>query len=260
MLLAPQSSCCANTSRRSSSVTLHVLNEYKEMIRNTKQDLEDHLGEINLRLSSLNQQNNIHPSRSPTDLERFQSERKATEQCLEICHGALTYIDQLKLQPPSATKPRESVLPYEISTRDLTLAHVMTLLTLKECTERLNDTLDRLRIHGAEVESRLSTRATAQQGDNIPPPTVETQRLANEHESVRQCLEICSEADKRATSKQAHILEDIVIGENGEQMLITTFGELFDARRIRLGDKATQVVASASDPAIQELFKARNRI
>lgn len=56
-----------------------------------------------------------------------------------------------------------------------------------------------------------------------------------------------------------HVLDDMTIGENGEQMLISTLGDFYNVRRVRLGDGAVQIVASTSDPAIQELLKARRR-
>lgn len=90
-------------------------------------------------------------------------------------------------------------------------------------------------------------------------PGNDAQKLAREQDTVRQCLTVCSEADERASSGKVHVLDDINIGENGEQMLISTLGDLYDARRIRLGDGAVQIVASTSDQAIQDMFKARRR-
>lgn len=245
--------------RRSSTVTLQILNEYKAMIRNTKQDLEDHLSEINSRLQSLAPSIKGRPVLEPTDVERFKNERETTEQCLEICAGVLTHINELRLQPVPAGESLKSDVPIGLSTRDLTLAHIITLSTLKDCTDRLGDTVARLRAHREEALGRLSTVAPIQEERSIPDLGTDAQSLAREHESVRQCLTVCSEADERASSGKVHVLDDITIGENGEQFLITTLGELFDARRVRLGDRAIQVVASASDLAIEELFKSRNR-
>ena len=237
-------------------MTLQVLNEYKDMIRTTKQDLEDHLEEVNARLQSLTPPSNDRHVLEQTDVERFKKERDSTKQCLDICAGVLAHINELRFQPIPA-KPSESGVPPGLSPRDLTHAHAMTLLTLKECTDRLSDTLARLRAHEEDAQSRLSTGTFIEESRSMPGN--EAQKLAREQDTVRQCLTVCSEADERASSGKVHVLDDITIGENGEQMLISTLGDLYDARRIRLGDGAVQIVASTSDPAIQEMFKARRR-
>lgn len=237
-------------------MTLQVLNEYKDMIRNTKRDLEDHLEEVNARLQALTPPSNDRLVLEQTDVERFKNERDSTEQCLDICADVLAHINELRFQPISVMQFNSGV-PSGLSPRDLTHAHAMTLLTLKECTDRLSDTLARLRAHEESTQSRLSSGTFIEEPRSMPGN--EAQRLAREHDSVRQCLTVCSEADERASSGKVHVLDDIIIGENGEQMLISTLGDLYDARRVRLGDGAVQIVASTSEPAMQELFRARNR-
>lgn len=237
-------------------MTLQVLNEYKDMIRNTKRDLEDHLEEVNARLQSLATPSNAHLVLEQSDVERFKNERDSTEQCLDICAGVLAHINELRLQPITA-RESESGIPPGLSPGDLTHAHVMTLLTLKECTDRLSDTLARLRAHEGQTESRLSAGAFIEEPRRMQGN--EAQRLAKEHDTVRQCLTVCAEADERASSGKVHVLDDITIGENGEQMLISTLGDLYNAKRVRLGDGAVQIVATTSDTAIQELFKSRRR-
>lgn len=240
-------------------MTLRILNEYKDMIRTTKQDLEDHLSEINSRLQSFAPSIMNRSTLEPMDVERFKAERETTEQCLKICAGVLTHINELRLQPvPAGNSPRNGG-PVGLSTRDLTLAHIITLSALKDCTEKLSDTVAQLRAHGDEAQGKLLTGAPIQGPTTIPDLGADAQSLAREQESLRQCLSVCSEADERASSGQVHVLDDISIGKNGEQMLITTLGELFEARRVKLDDGATQVVASASDTTIEELFRTRLR-
>lgn len=245
--------------RRSSTVTLQVLNEYKDMIRNTKQDLEDHLEEINAKLQSFTPLDDNRRILGPTDVERFKNEQEATEQCLRICAEVLAHINEQRFRPVPAGQPVQGDLPLGFSSRDMTHADLKTLSTLKECTDRLSNTLAWLRAHGEDAQTRLSTGMLVQEPGGASDLRNDAQRLAREHDSVRQCLAVCSEADERASSGKVHVLDDITIGENGEQMLVSTLGDLFDAKRVSLSDGAVQIVASASEPAIQELIRARNR-
>ncbi|KAM5347079.1 hypothetical protein ACJ41O_010084 [Fusarium nematophilum] len=135
----------------------------------------------------------------------------------------------------------------------------MTLSTLKDCCDKLSDTLTRLRTLGEDTRGRLLAGEPKLERDDAASPGQEAQSLAKEFDSTRQCLAICSDASERADSGKVHILKDIEIGKNGRQMLVATLGELFDARRVTLDEGAVQVVASSSDASLQELFRSQNR-
>jgi hypothetical protein len=139
----------------------------------------------------------------------------------------------------------------------------MTLSTLKDCCDKLSDTLGRLRALEEDTKGRLQTVEVAPEQNSKTSPAQEIQNetlsLAREFDSARQCLSICSNASVWVNSGKVHTLEDITIGKDGKQMLIATLGELFDARRVQVGQGAMQVVASSSDASLQELFRAQSR-
>ncbi|RMJ04969.1 hypothetical protein CDV36_014359, partial [Fusarium kuroshium] len=102
----------------------------------------------------------------------------------------------------------------------------MTLSALKDCCDKLSDTLGRLRdLEEEDTKDRL--QAVAEQ-NNKTSPALETRSLAREFDSARQCLSICSDASVWINSGKVHTLEDITISKGGKQMLIATLGELFD--------------------------------
>ncbi|KAI9147398.1 hypothetical protein HJFPF1_12418 [Paramyrothecium foliicola] len=250
----------ADANLRSSTVTLQVLNEYKDMIRNTKQDLEDHLQDITSKLQSLTKQDDNSTRAEPADVERFRSECETTEKCLEMCSQLLSHINGLRLLPVAIGEASRDTLAAGLSTQDLTRAHIMTLSTLKDCSDKLSDTLSQLRVLEEDTKGRLLTGEAKLKQGNIISSKQEVQSLSKEYDSTRQCLIICSDASERASSEKVHVLEDVTIGRNGQQMLIASFGELFDARRVRLDEGAVQVVASlSSDATLRELFTAQNR-
>lgn len=230
------------------------------MIRITKKDLEDHLEEITSKLQSMTRPSASSSERNPGDIERFRNEHETTRQCLDICAEVLSHINGLRLLPvANGPVPRDDT-PAGLSTQDLTRAHIMTLSALKDCCDELSDTLVRLRALEQQSENAIVTEKVVSGQGSSANPRHETQSLAKEFDSTRQCLTICSEASERVDSGKVHVLEDITIGKDGQQMLIASFGELFDARRVRIAEGAMQVVASSSSNAsLQELFGAHYR-
>lgn len=175
------------TTRRSSTVTLQVLNEYKDMIRDTKQDLENHLEEITSKLQSLTRHGDIPSRAEPADIERFRNERETTEQCLEICSQVLSHINGLRLLPVAKGEAPCGATPVGLSTQDLTRAHIMTLSALKDCCDKLNDTSSRLRVLGEDTRGRLlagEARPGRGRGSTASPGR-EAQSLAREFDSTR---------------------------------------------------------------------------
>lgn len=241
--------------RRSSTVTLQVLNEYKDMVRNTTRDLEDHLEEINSKLQTLTLPRPDRLPLEPMDVERLMNERDAAKQGLKICTEVLDHISELRLQPVT---PEQSTtdISHGLSTQHLTRAHIMTLSALKECSDKLSVTLAQLRAHGDISDNQLAAGVPLQELGTPLTPNSDARRLTGEYESVRQCLSICSGASETASSGKVHVLNDVTIAKEGQQMLIATLGELFEANHVRLGEGALQVVASTSDETVRELFKA----
>lgn len=128
-----------------------------------------------------------------------------------------------------------------------TLPSSASKFVLRECSDKLSDTLYRLRAHGEDTKSRLLAGQAIQEPGSILSPRSEARKLASEFDSTRQCLAICSDASERASSGKVHVLDDITVGKDGKQMLIATLGELFNARRVKIGEGAVQIVASSSD-------------
>ncbi|KAH7029676.1 uncharacterized protein B0I36DRAFT_244124, partial [Microdochium trichocladiopsis] len=71
----------------------------------------------------------------------------------------------------------------------------------------------------------------------------------------KQCLAICDRAASKASSEAVHVLEDVDIGRDGQQMLIASLGELFQVKGVKLGERATQIVRALPSSAIDELIR-----
>lgn len=236
-------------------MTQKVLDDYRDLIRNTKRDLEDHLKEMNSKLGHFTPSADTLPQLTISDAQRFHNERDATEKCLEICEQVQTYINSVQLQPlPSDNQTHGSTAV--LSSKQVTLAHLMTLMTLKECADKLSDRLSYLHFHGEDIARRLEAGNTRTQPQPVTEESTESKgELLDEKESAKQCLAICSEASKRTVSPGVHVLEDISVGSHGQQILISTLDQLFEARHVTLGDGAIQMILSSSDKSLQEFVK-----
>lgn len=121
--------------RRGTKVSLNVIHEYNEMIKNTTTDLEEHLRDINEKLetTSLTQ-----PQQDGSAGQaNIQAERDSTLQCLQICTQVSKYIEQHQTNvtedvysPPDAIHRARFERGSESSRR-------VTASTLQGCNEKI---------------------------------------------------------------------------------------------------------------------------
>ncbi|KAL3291013.1 hypothetical protein RB213_005164, partial [Colletotrichum asianum] len=234
---------------RSATVTIQLLAEYKEMIHSTTQDLEDHLEDINDKLSRLASNDTPSFQAVTTNIDRIQNERDSTEVCLQICAKVQAHIDTMRLQPILGSPPFQ-----EVSCQDLGHATVITLSTLDQCKQMISDNMSELHRHQDENKRRLARRAS-----EISLPTeTDIQSLKKELDSTKECLAICSAASHRAV-KGIHVLEDMSTGHDGQQLFVSTLGDLFNVKGASTGDRGIQFVGSVSEKALRDFFQSQTR-
>ncbi|KAH7025125.1 uncharacterized protein B0I36DRAFT_250387 [Microdochium trichocladiopsis] len=250
----------ADANLRSSTVTLQVLNDYKTMIHDTTRDLEDRLEQINARLQSLAPVKAQRIAVDDSMVQSLQREQESTAKCLEICTDVLKNITGMRFQPISSEALSTTTTAW-LSPEALTRADTITLSTLKECSEKLKDTIRTLQVHGDEAQTRLrgtfssSSTAAVVETDFVP----ESDGLGSELESTKQCLAICNVASHTVSSGAVHVLEDVDIGVDGQQMLIASLGELFNVKRVTIGERGTQIVGTFTPNALEDLVKNQRR-
>lgn len=218
------------------------------MIHSTTQDLEDHLEEINAKLERLVPQDNRSQVVSST-VERIRNERDSTEICLQICAVVQARIDEMRFQPVPGSSPFQ-----EMSCQDLTQATAMTMSTLRQCRDIISDNVAYLRRHQEENKKRLEYGAVTLS----LPLDDEIQSLRGELDSTRECLAICNGASQRAT-EGVHVLEDMSTGHDGQQVFVSTLGDLFNVKGATTGDRGIQFVGTVSEASLQEFFRSQTR-
>lgn len=238
-----------NRGSRSATVTIQLLTEYKEMIHSTTQNLEDHLEDINNKLSRLTSNDTPSIQAVTTNIDQIQNERDSTEVCLQICAKVQAHIDTMRLQPIPGSPPFQ-----EVSCQDLGHATVITLSTLDQCKQIISDNMSELHRHQDENKRRLARRAS-----EISLPTeTNIQSLKQELNSTKECLAICSAASHRAV-KRIHVLEDMSTGHDGQQLFVSTLEDLFNVKGASTGDRGIQFVGSVSEKALRDFFQSQTR-
>jgi hypothetical protein len=158
----------------------------------------------------------------------------------------------MRLLPlPNEPLPNAAALS-TMTTRELKRAHIITLSALTDCSDKLEMTVSHLKAHIIEAERIDDERPAPGPDQNIEE---EAARLVSEQRSVEQCLAICTEASDKATSDRVHHLEDVNVGENGQQVFVSTLGDLFNLKGVYAGDRSIQFVGSVSDTTLQKYFQ-----
>ena len=243
---------------RKSVVTASVLKEYKEVITNTTADLEDHLQDIDRKLRSLSLQGGIISDEDAAERQQMQEERESTQQCLGICAEVFTHIDQVH---PNAIENTSTPLAGNqapvVTPGELLFARKTTIDTFKVCKERLSTTSTLLEEHLQNINNRLARLSSEppKQSDEL---AAEQNRMKEELESIKQCLAICSQATMQADKERINDFEDVYMTDDGQQVVVSTIGDLISAKRITAGARSFQWLGQMSDESLQQLSRDRS--
>lgn len=228
------------------------------MIDDTKHDLENHLRDINSKLQSLASRDRELSNVVTTELERVENEKDSVERGLEICSQFLAQMNAMRFQTLPAQSTSEGTAG-TISPHDLTLADTITLTALKACSAKLSETMAQLRTHKETAEERLQADITEPSQDLEPNSELSIQRMQAEVESTNQRLEFCERASAWASSGRVHVVEDITVGDNSQQVCISTLGDLFKIKGANAGDGSIQFIGSTSETALLEIMRAASK-
>jgi hypothetical protein len=248
--------------RRSAAVTANVLAEYKELIKDTTSDLEEHLQAIDNKLQVLCSQDSQRPGREDAaDQRRIKEERESTERCLEICASVLAHIEQVQTEDfqPISTPPDASGQTVLYVTGTGGSAEYVTARGLKNCKDALTSTTSQLQTHLQDINVRLQNMALSKlvlSDDHVS----EQDKIREEMEGIKQCLAICAKASEQATQHRTHVIEDVSADDDVHQVIVATFGDLLDVKHVKAGARSSQWVGQMSDVSLQQLSRDRSRI
>ena len=138
-------------------------------------------------------------------------------------------------------------------------ARKTTADTLQALKEKLSITTTQLEKHLQEVNSRLE-KFYSQPLQQSNEQAAEQDRMKEEMESIKQCLAICSQATMQADKERTNDFEDISMSDDGQQVVVSTFGDLVSAKRVTAGARSFQWMGQMSDESLQQLSRDRSRI
>lgn len=189
----------------------------------------------------------------PTDITE---ERANIEQCLAICAGVSKHIDEVQKESVLAQSGRSMQRQKVITLTDRGQAGQITSQRLQDCKTEIRFTSNELRMRLEEVNHRLAklSREESIKGDH-PACSKGMTDTEEELSSIRQCLSICQEATEQATSERINVFEDVSMADDGQQVIVSTFGDLISARRVTAGARSTQLLGQMLDASLQQVSK-----
>lgn len=227
--------------RRQSSLTTESLGAYRDLIKTATDDLEAHLHSIDEKLETFIGRTVPESSPDATELRRTKEERMSTQRCLQICAHLSDHINQIQL-----TSKRSDSSPEEADADDV--SERLMAEGLQECKKSLAVTAAKLEGHMAVVIDRLVAKSkTVTTSEDL----VDLERLRDEWDTARQCMDICSKAD-------THLKENISVIDNyatGDaiQFMVSTNNKTINGRNRGLGWRSRQVGGHLSDISLQKL-------
>ncbi|KFY17277.1 hypothetical protein V491_05045 [Pseudogymnoascus sp. VKM F-3775] len=237
---------------RTTNVTIALLNDYNTLIENTTSDLKEHLQELDERLQAISQ------GAQPVDVDdlkqqRIKEERESAQSCLDICIQVSAHIDTVQ-QNAFVNIARASSASNQDSaseSKKFTQAEAVTNNTLNHCKLGLAQTTSEIReqLHRINDQMRSSSHLHAPSSELAAEQDI----IREELKSVEQSLKICSDAAEKALPDRVHVFEDVSMGDDGDQIIVATFGDLISAKRVTVGSRSRQFLGQMSDASLQQL-------
>lgn len=266
----------ANSSvpRRTSKVTLRVLNEYKTQVDATTGHLQQHYDEVLARLDALRtptvsgQQESGRPS---VYVEQVREEKDSIESCLQICRKFQADFEQTHFQLAQGHQPGNTSdnAVSAMAAKEITLASMTTLSSLKACGLEMAHAVNKLNNQAATANNRLIDVSSLSSGGQSRTQSegvvgsdyqgqaedkeTESEEIQHELDSVKHLLHFCEDASSRATPERVHVVEDITVGDDSRQLCVSTVGDLFKVKNARAGDGSFQFIGSLAPEHLHEI-------
>src|SRR5438045_9164267 len=141
---------------RTANITAKVLEDYKDLIENTKSDLEDHLQQIDERLQSLSANGVVMSDEDAAERERLIEEMDSTKQCITICSQVSEHVEQVRPNAFEDVMAVQNTSQIRVTTPvNFVPAKRVTASVLNEVQEKLSSTSSNLNEHLHTIDNRL---------------------------------------------------------------------------------------------------------
>lgn len=220
-------------------------------------DLTERLRTVDEQLRVLLERKTDGTIDSETERYNLRSEQESIQQCMSICTNVAAHIDSVRPRIiPTAPTCDDRLMIATTDTASLSVQRD-TEQVLGRCKDNLSGLLSQLHDRLQDVAQRQHTllpqRTASEDYDT------EQQRLQEEIESIKQSLKICEEASQEAQPDRTNVFEDISMADDGQQIMVSTFGDLICARKITAGSRSLQWFGQMSDETLQQMLQNRGQ-
>jgi hypothetical protein len=175
------------------------------------------------------------------EMQEMKEERLSTERCLQIGARLSEHIAQIQLIPERGDRSS--------GTSDSNAVPEMIVNQgLQQCKESLTSTALKLEKHIQDIMDRMfvKSKLSLKSEEDLEDLT----RLRDEWKTTRQCIDICSQADK-------HLKEIVSTVDNygtgdAAQFMVSTTGQVIHGKDRGLGWRTSQVGGNISDESLQQ--------
>lgn len=232
--------------RRVAKLSPGALEEYKDLMSDTKEDLKEHLQRLEVQIKEMSQRNS---EKDNEELQTLLEEKESTQQGLKICAELSDQIKRLEPEPSPIVEESQqpSARRYVRSGLDVTKSSIHAIVTnLRSHQDGLDQRIKSLRASGATIPA-------------VRDIASELRQLQETKESIQQCIQVISEADQSLAAKRQNLFEDITLSDDAYNFTVSTVGDLVTARRIELKDRSRNVAGQISDESFQKALDAFSR-
>ncbi len=227
---------------RVAAVTPKVVEDYKDMMRDTTSELQDHLRSLQEKMKALAAQNATSTGQDNGEWQAMLEEKESTQQGLEICAQLSAEIEHFE------TTTKEHPL---FSQRQSAQKHIRAGFSSTKGS--IQSLVFRLQSYGEDLDKKIEAM-----GSSVPisdDSARELTRLQETKESIGQCIEIVSSASENLSADNRNVFEDITMADNSYEIQVSTVGALFTARRVNLTGRARHITGQISDESVQKAME-----
>lgn len=218
------------------------MDQYNEMIKETTADLQDHLRDIDQKLTAIVSREKQEPDPATYEsVRRMEEEKQSAQQCLLICESAKSHLQSLqeRFEPMDARHDP---------------SRAKTAAALSEARDRMvvmiTDLQKRLiALSEQSMSTEVSLRPVHLEEDRL--------RLLKEIDTAKQCLEVCNLASDQASRQRVHVFGDVSAEDNSHQVIVSTVGDLLNVKNVKVTSYSTQWLGSMTDASLQQLSMDR---
>ena len=225
-----------------------VLEDYKDLIADTRTDLRNHLEKLDQQGQNLTiEKPDSDSADGEAEWHAMLEEKESTRLGLRICAQLSAQVEQL--ESTSTEGPQFSDRPS---------AHKHLKSGLNTTKGSIENLVTRLRSHEDDVDRQLESLAS---GTSISDDATEQfAKLQETRASIRQCIDIVSDASNNLAGERRNVFENIAMSDNSYEFSVSTIGDLVTARQLNLRGRSRHIGGQISSQDYQKSIDALTRL